>query len=154
MFRENSYIVISSHILPEASSPHRTEILKSSHWILHLYFKIICSSQTDLHYIRSRIKSVFHLLTSPFGGAGQWTTHPQRYTMSMLQSLTYLIRGCIYLYQKKPTVKHFVPDHSSHKEVSRTARAVTAFLLGQHLHSTQPKLPHVQDSFTRISLHS
>lgn len=55
--------------------------------ILHIYLKIICSSQADVHYLRSRIESIFHLPTSPFGGADQWAIHPQGYVMSTLQCL-------------------------------------------------------------------
>lgn len=46
--------------LSEAASIHRTEILKSRQMILHIYLKIICSSQTGVHYLRSRIENIFH----------------------------------------------------------------------------------------------
>lgn len=89
MFRKSSYTVIRNTSFP------RTEIIKSSHWVFHLYFKITWSSRTDVHHLRSRIKSNFHL--PPPVQLTKWQNIPG--VMSVPQSCTNLIRGFTFPHQ-------------------------------------------------------
>lgn len=208
---KSSYTVIWNTSFP------RTEIVKNSHWRLHLYFKIIWSYQADVHYLRSRIKSNFHL--PPPVELTKWWNIPG--VMSTAQPPANLIRGCTSPYQNNQEqnpfslktaatmrsvgqhVHHCIWEHkntslqkealkqrpgllrqshafwnfatntvsphrlSTHTQLVSPQSSLPSvcaqltwcihsfyklhilnFLLGQHLHSTQPKFPLVQNSFT------
>lgn len=113
MFSKSSYTVIWN------TSFHRIEIIKSSHWVLHLYFKKTWSSQSDVHYLRSRINSNFHL--PPPVELAKWQNIPR--VMNMPQPPTNLTGGFTFPYQNNQQQNTFS------LETAAIMRSV-----GQHVH--------------------